>query len=452
MSLKKNVLLVIGVNIIVLLSSVFNSVVLPYFFTLEEYADFRTYFLYASFIGFLHFGFVDGVNIKYGGKSREDIKKSAMQSYFSFLFSFQIIFVILLLFISLLISDKFILLVSLSVLPINLSSFILFYYQAIGEFKNYSRVSLFMPFTVVILSTLLILLNVKTFEYYVLVMILGYVFSLIYIFKKENLKIKLLFKLSEYKETFLKYKSIFLSGFYIMIGNVMFALFFDSGRWITKFFLSKDLFAIYSFSVSLLGIILIFISALNKTFYPYLSKNNNVDTVNRMKDVFYVLGSLCLPLYFILHLVVQNYMPKYNASLSVSSILFTSIPGILIIKSIYVNMYKVEKTEKLFMLHTAGYLFIAFLLSLLSFAWFGTVEVVAIGTVVSIYIWALFPNFTFNTSVLKEILFLVIVNFVFFQINFMEFNYIYKFLLSFAVISLVSYAFFQRNIKNLIRL
>ena len=409
MSLKNDLLRVSGSNFVVMLSSILNGLVLPYVLSVEGFSDLKTYTLYASFIGFLHFGFVDGLNIKYGGCAYKDVDKIEFDGYHRFFILFQIIMVLAIILIGYLLNNTIILFVGLAILPINLQTFFLFFYQAIGEFKDYSRATVIVPVINVLITLTFVLVGIVDYRIYVLTIIFSYLVSIILLerryIKYTNIHFKFNLKFLKLLHGFKRYKVIFVSGFFIMLGNVLFTLFFDTGRWMSKFFSSYDGFAKYSLGLSLIGFALVFIGAVNKTFYPYLFKNNSNELILKYRKILYIAGSLSLPAFFLIKLIIESFLPKYMESLSITAILMTSIPGIMIIKSIYVNLYKVQKKEKKFLYDTLQYLIITILLNFIFFFYFRTLNSIAIASVIAIYIWTIFPKSIFKLKakdILKE--------------------------------------------------
>lgn len=78
-SKEKNEHLVKGITIIFvanIIGTVFNialNFLLPKYLTVEAYAGIKTYQLYYTYVGFFHFGYIDGVYLEYGGKKFESI-------------------------------------------------------------------------------------------------------------------------------------------------------------------------------------------------------------------------------------------------------------------------------------------------------------------------------------------------------------------------------------------
>ena len=69
MNLLKKIINVGFANIFQVFSGIILGFIIPKVLTIESYADFKTYTLFAGYIGMLHFGFVDGLYVDYGGKN-----------------------------------------------------------------------------------------------------------------------------------------------------------------------------------------------------------------------------------------------------------------------------------------------------------------------------------------------------------------------------------------------
>ena len=74
MSLKKGIIYVFVANLINLIISLAKGFILPKYLSIESYALIQTYLLYVSYVGLLHFGYLDGLYLKYGGRNFEEIK------------------------------------------------------------------------------------------------------------------------------------------------------------------------------------------------------------------------------------------------------------------------------------------------------------------------------------------------------------------------------------------
>lgn len=465
MGLKSDLLKVGSANFVNLLNSLANSFFLPIILSIGGYADYKTYILYTTFIGFLHLGFVDGINILYGGKTVDQVNQKDFFIYHLFFVIFQLLISLIILVIGIIDKNVILILLTISILPINVQSFFLFFYQATGEFRRYSITILLVP-TINILATLIFFVNsISDYKYYITANIAGYFISALFLeytyLKNVMTKISLNDTLTYTKEFIFntnlnllidKLKPIFLSGFYIMLGTVVFNLFFATGRWIAKIYTSNESFAIYSLSLSLIGIIIIFVSAINKTFYPYLYKNQQEETILNLRNILYILSTLSIPAFFIIDYFVLNFLPQYENALPITSIIITSLPGIFIINSIYVNLYKIKKIERRFLFDSIIYLSIAFSLTLILFRIFKSLQSIALASVLSVYIWTIFPRtigIIKYQKIMYELIYMLLITGTFFSIIKLEINSTYSFFISLIIISIINILFYRDTIKSI---
>ena len=459
MGLKRDLLRVSGSNLIVLVSSVINGFLLPSVLSIDSFANYKTYTLYVGFVGFLHLGFVDGINIKYGGKEEIEVDIIEFNLYHKFFLLFQSLVVFVVLTLGFVIKDNFLLLLALSILPLNLQSLFLFYYQAIRKFKIYSKGVIFAPLTSIVITISLIFLGVKQYNYYVFSSIIGYIGSVIFMeffhYKTHGFGSHNIIKNEEPKTLFNdSIKQIFISGFFIMTGNILFKLFFDSGKWMAKIYTDNEGFAQFSLGISLIGFILFFINTINKTFYPYLYHNFSDEVVDKYKKILTVIGSFSLVGFFVLKKIVVTFLPKYEEALFITAILITSIPGMMVIRSLYVNYYKIKKRELKFVIDSLFFLSISIVINITFFYCVGGLKGIAMSSVLSIYIWTFFPKGIQKKkipNVVYELVYYLIVFFVFFYLVELELNLFISFILMLIFLIIINFVFYRDVIKNLLK-
>lgn len=91
MNLKKDLVKVLGANFIQFLIGVVNGFLIPAVLEIDQYAYLKTFTLYTSYVGVLHFGFNDGIYLKYGGRKRHEIDLSSPKYERNFLLKFQLV-------------------------------------------------------------------------------------------------------------------------------------------------------------------------------------------------------------------------------------------------------------------------------------------------------------------------------------------------------------------------
>ena len=80
----KSILKVASSNLIYLLSSILVGFLLPKIIGVTNYGYYKTFTLYATYIGLFQIGIVDGIYLKYGGKTYDELDKSTFNFYSKF--------------------------------------------------------------------------------------------------------------------------------------------------------------------------------------------------------------------------------------------------------------------------------------------------------------------------------------------------------------------------------
>ena len=85
----KNISYTLGSNVLSFVISVIAVLVVPRFLGVELYGYFQLYIFYVNYIGFFHFGWADGVYLRYGGAYYDELDKHKMSGQFWGLFFFE---------------------------------------------------------------------------------------------------------------------------------------------------------------------------------------------------------------------------------------------------------------------------------------------------------------------------------------------------------------------------
>src|SRR5690606_33925864 len=123
---------------------------------LDQYGYLKVFTLYLSYIGILHFGFIDGIYIKYGGKQEHEIDKRRLKGEHKFLVLFQLIITLFSGAIGLLFNDLILIAFSIAILPVNIQTLFKFLFQALGDFNIYSKIMIISPNILLIFNIFLI--------------------------------------------------------------------------------------------------------------------------------------------------------------------------------------------------------------------------------------------------------------------------------------------------------
>lgn len=407
LDLRKDLFKVFGSNVITLAVGIVSGLIIPSFLALDQYAYFKTFTLYLSYVGILHFGLADGLFIKYGGSYEDELEKSLLKGEHHFFLVFQFLITTLVLIISLFIDDKILLAFSISIIPFNLLTFYKFFYQAIGKFDIYSKILIFPPI-VMLTANLAVIFIFEIENYWVFIFIRLFAYFSIFLILEYNF-----YRLTKSVEANIdlsEIKNIFNIGFFIMLGNLSSVMFYSIDRWFVKFSFASSDFAFYSFAISMMGMINIFINSITKVFYPYLARNKDNGILQRLKSYFVIIASFATGLYFVFAFIVNNFIPKHIPALNIIAIIFAGFPALITIKALYINLYKVRKSDKLYVKTVFSMLLISVILNFIALTVFGNNIAIAVATTISFYIWFYFSSRHFETLFVssKEVLYLII--------------------------------------------
>ena len=215
-NVKKGIFYVFIANMINLFVGLFAGFVLPKLLSIETYSDIRLFQLYVTYLGILHFGFSDGMYLRHGGKSIDEIDKKEVLAEFKTFKVFQLFITIVAIVVSLIVQNKILLFCSFVILPVNVGNYLRNLYQATGEFKKYSRFTNINTLLIFFINVILLFI-VKSDDpnLYILMYAVAY-FSYWIVLEIENRKI---FGKESTKPNKKYLKSDIKTGFFLMTGN-----------------------------------------------------------------------------------------------------------------------------------------------------------------------------------------------------------------------------------------
>jgi O-antigen/teichoic acid export membrane protein len=440
---------VLSSNLIGLLVGIVNGFLVPGFLGINEYAALKTYSLYAGYVGILHLGFLDGIYLKYGGVNSSKVDRIELKSELRFVIYSQFFITLFFCCFSLVLHDWILLAVSISILPKNLLTFFSFYYQALGEFNKYAKINSVVPVIRLLLICIAVFL-IKTPDANIFIGILiivpagvSFVLAIKQIYLMNDIPSYKIFSKNNFH--------LVKIGIFIMVGNLASALFFSMDRWFVKILLSVTDFALYAFAISLLNLILIFISSIAMTFYPLLVNNQGNDSlIGSLKNIMIIIGSISMGGYFILSMIIRGFLPEYTSSLYIISFLFLALPPITVINTIYINLYKARKEEKKYSFTVIVMVVISIIANGIAVFISKTGESISMATVISFYLWFIYSSKDFQGTkiTIKEHIYLVFVSIMFFiSSRFVESDVLGLFYFE-GVVFLITFLFFKESLKN----
>lgn len=415
MNFKKILLKVFSANFFQLISAILVGFFVPAILDISEYANLKTYSLLVSYIGLLHFGFIDGLYLKYGGNKLEDVNKDVLLGEHIFLLIFELFISIIFVIFSVITKNVILLIFSFSILPYMSSSYFKHIYQATGEFSKFSKIMYIYTISYLALNLFLVfVLRITNYVFYCLLSIISNLLSVLVFECKflRDIKYKPKIELSNIKD-------IFKSGFILMLGNLAVVLILGIDRWFVKIFLSVEDFAYYSFAVSMFNIITTLVSSIAIIFYNYLFNNLDFKKLNYIKNILMILGSFASSAFFLLCFIVNIFLSNYINSLEIIAVTFSIFPYMIVINVIINNLYKVMKVERKYLKTVLIVLTISIILNMIFLIISKSVISIAIATFFTMLIWLVYSinDLKVIKLYIRDILYLVLVSSGFFIIS-----------------------------------
>lgn len=393
MNFKKGIMNVFVANIINLIISLFTGFVLPKLLSIESYANIKLFQLYITYVGILHFGFADGMYLQHGGKNINEINQRNVLSEFKTFKVFQTFVTIVAIIIAVILKNEILLFCAMVILPINIGSYIRNLYQAIGEFKRYSRFTNINTLLIFAINIILLLI-VKTDNYYIY--IVSYVVAyFIYwlILEKENKK---LFEKEKVKPKIQYIKEDIKLGFFLMIGNFCNVIFTSIDRIFVQNLLGTIKFAFYSFAVSVENLMNVFITPISTVMYNYLCNNKESEKVTKIKRLILIFSVFIISIVFGAKFVINMWIEKYNDATIVMILLFSAQYVSIIIRCIHINLYKAERRQNRYFVIMVGIVILSILLNIIFYNINKSIESIAIATLITNIVWFIIGELDFK--------------------------------------------------------
>lgn len=368
----KNVSYSFTANIISMAISVISVTFLPKFMNVEDYGVWQLYLFYVSYLGFFHFGWLDGICLRYGGCYFEKLDKVKFTSQFVLLFFVELVIsVIAIIFINLFVADYFtkqvLIFVSCVLVPVILFTFATFILQITNKIKEYAYLTLFGR--ILFFISLMIYFNISNRGYAELIYldIISKVLALFYgIYLIREILVSKIDKLNNiFKETWenvsVGSKLLFanIAGM-LILGIIRFGI---SQQW------DVATFGKVSLTLNCSNFLMVFINALSIVFFPILKRTDEskikglyINIRNGLTSV--LLG--CLIIYYPLNSILSWWLPKYQDSLIYMAVL---LPICLFESkvSLLTNTYlKALRKEKVMMKINIGVVVVSFILTYVS--------------------------------------------------------------------------------------
>lgn len=385
-TLKRGVLQILIANMLNIIFSIGTNFLLPKSLSITSYSQIKTYQLYIIYVAILHFGYNDGMYLKYGGKSVDEIRYEVLERNLSTAIIFQTVITIGSALIAILMKDTVLLMAAIAILPQNMIAYFKNYYQAVGEFKKYSQI---MNLTTGLTFAINIFFAeiIKTDEY--IIYLVAYVMLSIILWARleysiyKDIKVKM--KLSQF--SLKELRDNISSGILLLFGNFSSQLLTSMDRWFVKSLMNTVVFAQYSFAVSMENFLNVAITPISVTLYNYFCMHDEDEDILNIRELVILFATGIVSIAFPIKFIMEIFLIRYLDSVFVIFFLFSAQIFYIVIKSVYVNLYKARKMQKLYFIKLCLCVIMGFIFNIVFYQLCRKKESFAFGTLLSAIVW-----------------------------------------------------------------
>lgn len=352
-SLFKNLNYTVVANILILLVSILLNLIVPKFIGIEEYGYWQLYMFYTAYVGFFHFGWLDGIYLKIGGVEYDDLDKKNLGLQFWYLTIFTFFFSILILIYSVVnesIEYKNTILVGTAIIiaVTNLRTFTSYILQSTNRIKEYALLTKVDRYIYLVGILGYLLLGGKNFSILIIIDIISKLIVTIWGFMLTR---DLIFIRVTYKKTIIvEIIDNIKIGSNLMLANIASMLVIGISRLFVEKKWNIEVFGKLSFALGISNIFLTFINAISIVLFPLLRRTDEEklpELYVNIRRIFVPLSFSFLLFFVPIRIIIGWWLPAYADSLYFMGILFPMVVyegrGSLLINT-YLKTIRAEKT------------------------------------------------------------------------------------------------------------
>lgn len=364
--IKKGMMRILLANILNMIFSIGTNFLLPRYVSVETYALIKEYQLLLSYVVILQLGFSDGMYLHFGGKDIKSISVGELQKSISTMRVFQGVIAAISIAIAVITKNPILIVASISIFPQNVISYYKNLFQAVGIFEKYSKIMNYTTgLTFFVNVILLFIFHSDNFMFY----ICGYLFITIFLCAMLEYAMYKMTKvtLGISKFSFCELKEKVSDGILLLFANFSSILLTSMDRWFTKVLLTTLDFAQYSFAVSIESFLNIAVSPISITMYNFFCNNSDRSKIKKILDQIIGFATILMIFAFPIKFIVNVYLVKYISSLNVLFLLFAAQIYLIVVRSVYANLYKARKKQNKYFQRMCIVIIIGFILNFLCY-------------------------------------------------------------------------------------
>jgi O-antigen/teichoic acid export membrane protein len=376
---------------LLLLFGFIQFLIIPKYLPLEDYGYWQLFVLYAGYVGILHFGFINGIHVRWAGKELDQVGNEFTRA-FQFVLLEQLVVMpplSLLLFLLLEPPLQWIgVMVLVYAFIANLGAFFTWTCYAVRKFRLLTVVNIGSGASSLLFIVLFFTLDYLDYQHVVFASLGAYflvLFAFVFYFRRYLWR-----RMPSFSSLLAYGKENISLGLFVLLGNFVVVLFMTTDRLFISSFFPIESFAIYAFALTVAAVAYTFVGAVAQVFFPYLS-----GAASQLRTRAYQLGKPAimltwgagLAMYFPVSKLVEFYLPQYTASLPIMQILLCTVGFGSLIQILHASYYLAYRKQRQYFLWGITSLALLAMLIFLAIRIWGTLQSVASATLISFAVW-----------------------------------------------------------------
>ena len=446
-SFSKDLMSVVGSNIIILVSSIVTGFVVPKVLGVQEYGLYKIFTLYLSYSALMHVGFVDGILLTFAGYDYDNLPKEKFRRYTHFFFCFQSIVALAIISVAItILSHQYkviFVLLAIDILAINMTAYYQYISQSTMRFLELSVRKILLSVLKIVL--VLILLVVSKLSIHWLANAYFYVGGLVaidvglvvwYFLSYKDISIGKKSNMSFCKDDIIHF---FKQGIILTVAYQASMVIFSLDRQFVSVLFDTETYGVYSFAYSIISMVTTVVSAVSFVLFPrlkQLSKETIMGTFSKAMASISIISVAAMMGYQPLCILIKIILSEYVDSIEYLRII---IPGLALsccINIIMFTYYKALDAHYIYFKLSCIVLVLSAILNYLAYKMGGTPVYISIVSVISLLIWYFLSESYFiknyNIKWKKNMIYISVSMVVFYLITF----YIDNYFISWCVFSL----------------
>lgn len=365
----------IASNFISLAISSMVVLIVPKFIDVEQYGYWQLYIFYTTYVGVLHFGWLDGIYLRYGGANYEDLNKPLFFSQFVQLCSFQFTLATLIILYSFFSESPeksyIFIMTAVAMILINLRQFCLYVLQDTSRIQEYATVTTIGRVIYFFTVLIMIALGVRNFQLLILADIIGRTVSMLYSF--YTCRDIVFRRVRDFSLTIAETFENLSVGIKLVLANFASSLVIGIVRYGIEYQWGVAVFGKVSLTLNISNLLMTFISAIGLVLYPLLRRIDH----ERLRNVYIAIREILifvmlvgLIIYYPIDWILPKWLPKYKDALSYMALLFPMCifsSKFSLLVSTFMKTYRLEKSLLVVNMIALGISFVITALNVLIF-------------------------------------------------------------------------------------